>query len=366
MRIAMLSAPPVTTNGWGRYARSLVIALAEQGHQIVMITANNAPPQADLRDVPLAAYHRLLPSVVPMGRAVGLRTLLARPAVARLTADCDVVHVEAEPYMLASPASRRGVVTAHGTYLPNLAQRSSLRVLYRRGFQRATVICVSRYTERRVKAVSPDLKTVVIPNGVDWQRFMQPGTPQVKHGPTVLAVGAIKPRKGYHILIQAMKIVRRTIPDVQAVCIGSGQESGYFQNLKSQLEHDGMTDCVHFLGRVAEDVLLGWYHSADLFALPVVTTSDQFEGFGLIYLEANAAGLPAIGTLDSGAEDAIHDGETGLLVPQQDAQATADAIIRLLTDGTLRKRMGESALTHAREYSWERTARSVVETYKNT
>ena len=365
MRIAMLSAPPVPTNGWGRYARDMVAALDAQGHQVVMITSSNAPEQSAV-GLPLAGYHRLLPSVVPLARAIWLRTLLARPTVARLARDCDVIHVEAEPYMLASSAAQRRVANAHGTYVPNLVLKSSAKAMYRHAFLHATVICGSNYTQRRVHAVLARAKTVVVPYGVDWQRFAQPGTPQARRGPTVLAVGALKQRKGFHILTRAMSLVCQAIPDAQLVCIGSGQESAYYRDIQAQVERDGLSDSVHFLGRVSDDALLGWYHSADLFALPVVTTDDQFEGFGLVYLEANAAGLPAIGALDSGAEDAIVDGETGLLVPQSDPDATADAIIRILKDNALRQRMGHNGLAHARQYSWEKTAQAVIQLYKDT
>jgi phosphatidylinositol alpha-1,6-mannosyltransferase len=359
----MLAAPPVPSNGWGRYAQDLVAALAAQGHQIVMITARNAPDRAKVA-LPLEGYHRLLPSVVPLARALWLRTLLLRPAVGRLCADCDLIHVEAEPYMLAADPSKRRVVTAHGTYLPNLVKQSIAKGLYHRAFLDSTVICVSDYTRRRVQAVLREAKMVVVPNGVDWQRFAQAGTPQPKRGPTVLAVGALKVRKGYDILVRAMPTVRKEIPDARLVCIGSGQESDYARQIQELIEQNGGASYVQFLGRVSEDALLGWYHTADLFALPVVTTDDQFEGFGLVYLEANAAGLPAIGTWDSGAEGAIVDGETGLLVQQRSAPAAAEAIIKLLKDSALRQRMGQNGLAHARQYSWDKTASAVAEVYK--
>ena len=81
-------------------------------------------------------------------------------------------------------------------------------------------------------------------------------------------------------------------------------------NVVQQLEADGLQEAVHILGRVPDETLLGWYHAADVFALPAINVGGKFEGYGLVYIEASAAGLPVVGTLDCGAEDAIRDGET--------------------------------------------------------
>jgi phosphatidylinositol alpha-1,6-mannosyltransferase len=364
MRVAMLSAAPVNAHGWGRHTRDLVAALAAQNVAITLITARDAPAKPDL---PLAAYRRILPSVTPAPRFLTLRLLAAVPSVYRLCSGHDVVHVLAEPYALAIPLARpglvTGVVTAHGTYLPRTLARPVVGWLYRRVYQQSQIICVSSYTERQVQAALPSARTVVIPNGVDVARFQQPGQPPVKRGPTVLAVGQLKARKGYHVLAKAMRYVREAIPDAEAVFIGNDADSLYCDSLRAQLAADGLIDAVHILGRAPDDVLLGWYHAADVFALPALNIDGRFEGFGLVYLEASAAGLPVVGTRDCGAEDAIRDGETGFLVPQNDPQATAQALIRLLQNADLGARIGAAGAAWAQQNTWDQVARRVVEVY---
>ncbi len=361
MRVAMLTTAPIPTHGWGRYTRELVTALAAQGVQIDLIAATDAPPQTEL---PVSTYHRVLPSLTPAWRFSGLRLLASIPAVGRLTAGCDVIHVVAEPYALAAPSAHRLVVTAHGTYLPRTAANPIFGVLYRWIYRRAAVICVSTYTERQAQLALPGLHTVVIPNGVDVTRYQQPGIPPAKRGPTVLAVGQFKARKGYHILAQALRQVRDSIPDAQAVFIGEPSDSSYRAQIQAQLDADGLQDAVHLLGRVPDDVLLGWYHAADVFALPAINIGGKFEGYGLVYAEASAAGLPVVGTLDCGAEDAIRDGETGFLVPQNDPAAVAEALIRLFKDPDLRARMGAAGRAFACEHTWERVAGRVLDVYQ--
>ncbi len=361
MRITILSSPPTETHGWGRYTRDLVLALAEQGTEIILITSTDAPPTPDL---PLAGYHRVLPTLIHSPRLMSLRLLAAMLTVSRLTAGCEVVHVIAEPYSLAVPPGRRLIVTAHGTYIPQTASRPLIGAAYRQAYRRAEIICVSSYTQRQVHAVLPGAHTTVIPNGVHAERYQRPGLHQEKHGPTLLAVGQIKPRKGFHILAQAMRTIRAAIPDAEAVFIGDMSDSNYCDTIQAQLKADGIVNAVRWLGRVPEAVKLGWYHAADVFVLPAVNVDGRFEGFGLVYLEASAAGLPAIGTRDCGAEDAIRDGETGFLVPQNDPQATADAAIRLLQNADLRARLGAAGVVYAEQNGWEAIARRVVEVYR--
>ncbi len=361
MRVAMLSPAPVKTYGWGRYTRDLVKALAAFGAEITLITSADAPPQADL---PVAAYHRILPSLTPPPRLSSLRLLASIPAVRRLSAGCDVIHALAEPYALACSFSRRVFVTAHGTYVARTIARPVVGRLYRRVYRQATIICVSGYTQRAVQAALPGLQTVLIPNGVDAARYQRPpaGLPE-KHGPTILAVGQVKARKGFHVLAQAMRQIRAAVPGAQAVFIGDMTDGAYRALIQAQLDADGLADSVRWLGRVPDETLLGWYHTADVFALPALDIGGKFEGFGLVYLEASAAGLPVVGTRDCGAEDAVRDGETGFLVPQNDPAATADILIRLLNDPDLRARMGTAGVAFARDNGWDRVARRVLDSY---
>jgi phosphatidylinositol alpha-1,6-mannosyltransferase len=365
MRVAMLSPAPVKTYGWGRYTRDLVKSLAACGAEITLITAVDAPPQPDPQpDLPVAAYHRILPSLTPPPRLSSLRLLASIPAVRHLSAGCDVIHTFAEPYALACALSRQVFVTAHGTYVARTTARPIVGRLYRRVYRQATIICVSGYTQRAVQAVLPALHTVVIPNGVDAARYQhRPVDLPEKRGPTILAVGQVKARKGFHILAQAMRQVRAAVPGAQAVFIGDMADAAYCDLVKAQLNADGLADAVRWLGRVPDETLLGWYHAADVFALPALDAGGKFEGFGLVYLEASAAGLPVVGTRDCGAEDAIRDGKTGFLVPQNDPSATADALIRLLNDSDLRARMAAAGVAFARENGWDRVARRVLDLY---
>lgn len=364
LRVALISAAPVTAHGWGRYTRDLVLSMAAQGLSVTLITARHAEPDATL---PVADWHTILPSLTPAPRLLAARLLAAWPGVQRALRDHDVVHVIAEPYsLLLAGSSLPLVVTAHGTYVPQTMRRRAVGPLYRRIYHRAHLIAVSSFTGAQVRAALPDARLSIIPNGVHPGRFQQP--PPVlpeKRGPTVLAVGQVKARKGYHVLIEAMRAVCDALPDAQAVIVGdSSVDPEYTAALNDRIVQHRLKDSVHILGRVPEDMLLGWYHTADVFALPSIHTGGRFEGFGLAYLEASAAGLPVIGTRDCGAEDAILNGETGYLVPQSDPAALAERIVRLLRDADLRARLGGAGAAFAATQTWDRVAERVIALYR--
>jgi glycosyltransferase involved in cell wall biosynthesis len=148
------------------------------------------------------------------------------------------------------------------------------------------------------------------------------------------------------------------------VIIGDNSNAAYQSRLHAIIEKHDLGRAVHILGRVPEETLIGWYHAADVFALPSINAGDQFEGFGLVHLEAGAANLPAIGTLGCGAEDAIDDGETGYLVPQNDPVALAGAITRLLQDDDLRARLGAANRRKAEAFTWDGVAAKVRSIYE--
>src|SRR5262249_49632645 len=120
---------------------------------------------------------------------------------------------------------------------------------------------------------------------------------------------------------------------------------------------------VRFLGNVTEDEKVDLLQRARLLLHTPVTAADGgFEGFGIVYLEAAAAGIPSIGTLGSGAVDAVSDLESGLLLPPE-VGAVADALERLLSDPDLARRLSAGARRRAASSTWDANARRVLGLY---
>jgi glycosyltransferase involved in cell wall biosynthesis len=154
------------------------------------------------------------------------------------------------------------------------------------------------------------------------------------------------------------------VPEAQLVITGYQEDITYLKQVQQQIKRLDLESCVHLLGMVPENDLLSWYQHADVFALPSLNVGGQFEGFGMVFLEAGACGLPVVGTTGSGVAEAVIDGETGFLVPQNDAGALADAITRLLADDALRARMGAAGRQHAQQMDWSSIAARVRAVYE--
>ena len=350
-------------HGWARYSLDLLLALQRAGLPMTVVSARNSPD-----DTPLE-QQRLLPNTSPAESHLLLRNLLAAPGVARALHGCDLVHTLVEPYALCGNrvAGRRPhLVTAHGSYVSLLSQRPRpAGHIWRNALARAQLVCVSNYTAQIARQVLPRAQPLVIPNGIDPQRFAQPPAARSTQGPTVLSVGAPKPRKGTLELVRAMRQVVAALPQARCVIIGSLREvPGYVAQLRAEIHELGLEAQVQLTGQVDEPTLLGWYAAAQVFALPSLNVGPRFEGFGLAHLEASAAGLPVIGTRDCGAEDAIVDGVTGLLLPQERLSETlAPAILALLRNPQQARRMGAAGRARAQQQTWERVAQELLPLY---
>ncbi len=188
-------------------------------------------------------------------------------------------------------------------------------------------------------------KCTVVPLAIDIDRFQRPRSPQVATirqrfpGPLLLFVGRLRYYKGLDYLIQAMRQVEATL-----LIIGGGPEAARLGAMSYEL---GVSHRVHFLGDVGDDLLPAYYQAADIFILP---SSHRSEAFGIVLLEAMAAGKPLITTeLGTGTSWVNQHGVTGLVVPPRDVQALTQAIQTLLADEPLRQRMGQQAQLRARQ-----------------
>ena len=171
----------------------------------------------------------------------------------------------------------------------------------------------------------------------------------------VLFVGRLVYYKGVDVLLRAMASV-----DADLVLIGRGPLEARLRELASG---SGMGTRVTFLPPQDDEELLAWYGAADVFCLPSVARS---EAFGLVQIEAHAAGTPVVSTsLPTGVPYANLDGVTGLIVPPGDASALAAALTRLLSDGELRARLGHQARTRAlAEFTVPRMVAGTLEVYR--
>jgi glycosyltransferase involved in cell wall biosynthesis len=157
----------------------------------------------------------------------------------------------------------------------------------------------------------------------------------------LLTVARLVPRKGHLRVLDALDRLRRKHPELKIVytIVGDGPMRAAIESRLRELQLTNVT----IVPDATDGQLAAYYASADIFIMPVVVDSTDREGFGMVYLEAAAYGVPSIATKMPGVDEAVLDGETGLLVPDGDLAALAEAVYRLATDGSLRHRLGEAA-----------------------
>lgn len=263
-----------------------------------------------------------------------------------------VAHALDGAALVVTPHSDRGQ--------DSFSKRAFDRIVPRFTVRRATrVIAVTRHEAAHLVSVGVDRERIaVIPNGVDLDEFS--GTGERRVSPprlTGLFVGRLDPtQKGLIPLVQSLALLPGSLEfRVRLV----GEDWGGMGVVRDLAERLGVADRLEVVGGVSRSALLEEYARADLLLLP-----STFEPFGIVLLEAMAAGLPVIGSRVGGVPEVVVDGETGLLVEPGNPADLAAAVLRLAEDADLRARFGARGRERARSYSWDVLVPRILSVYR--
>jgi glycosyltransferase involved in cell wall biosynthesis len=196
----------------------------------------------------------------------------------------------------------------------------------------------------------------IVPEGIDlaaWEAAFAGATAEPREMPTVLCVAHLYPRKDVRSLVEAIAILKRRGRAAAAHIVGHGPCEG---DLAAQIARVDVGDRVRLLGHVPFAQLAREYRSASAFCLP-----SRQEGFGIVYLEAMAAGLPIVACRAAAVPEVVADGECGLLAPPSDSAGLADAIERIVLDRDLAARLGAAGRERVRRYDAPRLAEGFLE-----
>ncbi len=172
----------------------------------------------------------------------------------------------------------------------------------------------------------------------------------------LLSIGRLVKRKGFENVIKALPEVIKNYPDLHYFVSGDGPEK---MNI---LDYSMKNKNITLLGRLSDEEKNAWLAASDIFIMPSYAEGEDFEGFGIVFLEANIAGKAVIGGRSGGVPEAIDDGVSGLLVDPHSIEDIAKAIIRLTGDPALRQKLGSQG--HARALEWFNWERQVGRIYK--
>lgn len=366
MKIALVSPydfpyPGGVTN----HVHHLYREFTDMGHEVrIMAPSSNRNLEREEIDVYRVGSVRRVPANGSIARITLSFRLARRVREILLAEGFDVVHAH-EPLMPSLPptvlkySSALNIGTFHayrGSYYGYFYGRPVLRRVFANLDAR---IAVSRAAKRFVRQyfMAP---YKIIPNGVDVRAFaperVQP-LPQFDDGrPNILFVGRPEKRKGFGYLLRAYPHIKQAFPDARFIVVGAGdwQNSPY----RSYIERHSLKD-IEIVGRVPEDEKPRYFRSAHAFCAPSV----QGESFGLVLLEAMAAGVPVVASDIEGYRDVVDDGIDGLLVHPRNELALADQLCSVLQDREMASALVAAGRDTAEQHSWCRIAEQVIELY---
>lgn len=340
--------------GGERHLADLAKALARRGHEVFAALSPASPVRAELRSLPSDNIIELpLRNSLNLASAVRLARFVREHQI-------EIVHAHvARDYPLAALATGRSqaqlVLTRHVLFPLNRIHKLTLR-------RTSRVIAVSQAVAESLYSSSifgPE-KIVTIHNGIDVDRFAGPAKDSATDRKLRIGmVGHMAPIKGQEDFVRAAAIVRAHRDDVEFIIAGedkshSGENRVALERLISDLK---MNHSIRLAGWVGEVANL-------LATLDVFVSSARSEPFGLSIVEAMAAGVPVVATASEGAREIIEDNQTGRLVPVGDIAAMGAAIINLLDDHVVRKRLADNARVRVHEqFSLDKMVERTVQVY---
>lgn len=175
--------------------------------------------------------------------------------------------------------------------------------------------------------------------------------------PIILTVARLVRRKGHDTVIRAMRQVVTKFPHCLYAIIGEGPER---LRLEERVRELRLEEHVLFLGLLSDEHTAWWYQHCSVFVMVPTDEGGDVEGFGLVYLEAGSFGKPVVASDTGGIPDAVLDGVSGIVIPQQSPERCVDALTRILADPALAHRMGGAAESRiAHEFSWDLQAKKL-------
>jgi len=359
--------------GGEKVAYNIAFNMAKRGHDVCVFTVSESScyEVENLHNIKVYRYA----SLFEFYRRKISPSLIFRPNI-----DVDIVHVhiagELAPLAASKLAKKKNIpliATYHGDAVADkLLQKPGEifhNIIIKKVLNFSNVIVSP---SKHIINQSPLLhlykhKIVVIPNGINLKDFKIAYPKEEckrklripESDKVILFVGVLRPFKGVDVLIKAMQFVTEIFQNVQLIIIGEGEMRLKLERLTKELK---LERNIKFTGFVGEDLKPMYYKSADIFCLPSITTQ---EIFGIVNLEAMACGVPIVASKVGGVPDVVKHGENGLLVPPRDPNALADAIIYLLENEDIRKKMGTKGKEIVENYAWEKIAEKYEKVYQS-
>jgi len=366
LKIGYVTSSLSSHGGWDRYSKGIIESTAKEVDAVVLIkkNGNNESEGLDVKKV-----------LSIKDNTFNLKTqLYVFFSSLKYFRDCDGIHAMMEPFApgaaLASIFLRVPFfLTIAGTYsVPpkgyspkNFIKRQMMKFMYKR----ASLVATGSLKNIELIEQAVKLKFwKFIPFGVDPKIFYKMENVKKAAPPFIFTVGGVKPRKGADITIQALALLKDEFPDLHYKIVGETKSAeGFMKHLKELIQKHGLENRVHFVGRVTDDQLRELYNQCSIMVLAAQTRGGAFEGFPMVYYEAQACGAPVVATHGFGSEYVVKDEYNGFLVDENDIEGTSEAIRKILGNPALHKEMIKNSIIEAGKNTWDHTAKFYLDIY---
>lgn len=367
LKIGFITTSLSSAGGWDSCSRGVIPAIAA-ANEVVVLT------QTEAKNDP---FDFLIHKVIPKNIRYHFRTQLAVFwATLKYLRQCDIIHVMMEPYAPGAALASRIIgakfyITVAGTYavppagmsLRALVKRQMMKFMYKNS---AALASGSERTVRLVEQAVGKVRWHFIPNGVDPTLFYRLDNIPTSDHPFLLTVGEVKPRKGADITIQALAQLKDKFPDLSYKIVGHTGKSEFVAHLKDLAKKNGLESRVELLGRVSDEELRLLYNQCTAFVLAAQTRDGSFEGFPMVFYEAQGCGAPIISTYGFGSEYVVKNGYNGYLVEENSPDQLAEAIEKIVNDSDRQKELRANSLAEAKKHTWTATAEKYRQMYEAT
>lgn len=359
-------------------AYNLAVNMANRGNMVDVFTTS-IDSNSSVEVYPNMKVHR---------HGTSLKIASANPSIKLiynpLNYDMDIVHSHSPipysdlPALLYSKRKKLPFILTYqfdgietgGSFIRNAGVSIYNKLFIHRVLNSADVIIATTksYAEKSPFLMGYMDKIVVIPNGINIDDVSTPLNRQESREklglPTdqqiILFFGSLVEYKGPDVLLKAFKLVKKEFSSVKLIFAGRGHMISQLKTMTKQMD---LEEDVIFTGFVEDGNKPVYYKSADIFCLPSTTMA---ESFGIVNLEAMAAGIPIVSSNLGGIPDVVKHGENGLLAKPYDVKMVAENLIKLLKDDEMRKEMGENGLKMIKNYSWDKITIETEKLYKKT
>jgi len=368
--------PPPLVGGGGYHVYNLTKELAKKGVDVTVFTLNNGNTIPIKKTKVETHFGRVKVFRVPAFRIPKTNYLIAPNLITLLLKENpDIIHAHGHQVFTSDAASVASkikkiplILTLHGfpRGFNKLTHKAYFNLIGKETLKRAQkIISVSRIVAQEFKAIGiPEEKIAIVPNGVDLEEYKQLPVGNFfrerlgikENEKLVLTIGRLEEMKGFQYLIKALPSILEEVGSTKLLI--AGPDFDYGAKLKKLAEETKVKDNVIFYGPINGKEKFEAFSAADIVAVP-----SLYEGFGMLLLEAMAAGKPLVATYTGAAPELIQNGKNGILANLGDAEDLAGKVVKLLSDNQLMSLISQESRKTVEAFDWEKISELIHKLY---